>query len=90
MQCVQFLVGFTLPKAEERAALWQHMLPRKAPQAVDIDFLSLGRSFEFTPGMFAIAAEIASCRHRAETQPFADCCWELCSQLKVGGLATLN
>ena len=47
---------FELPEAEERAALWQAMLPAAAPVADDVDFDSLGRRFVMSGGYIRNAA----------------------------------
>jgi hypothetical protein len=47
---------FELPEAEERAALWQAMLPSAAPVDERVDFGSLGRRFAMSGGYIRNAA----------------------------------
>ena len=47
---------FELPEADERAALWQAMLPAAAPVDECLDFASLGRRFAMSGGYIRNAA----------------------------------
>ena len=47
---------FELPEAEERAALWQAMLPAAAPVDDDVDFETLGRKYVMSGGYIRNAA----------------------------------
>ena len=47
----KFLIQFSLPSPDERAKLWNGMIPPSCPCEKDIDFLDIGRKFAFTPGL---------------------------------------
>lgn len=47
---ILFRIRFPFPGEEERAELWQRMLPKGAPLADDIDFADLGELFELSGG----------------------------------------
>ncbi len=47
---LRFRVHFTLPDAEQRAALWQRMVPAAMAVDDDIDWRTLGRRFKFSGG----------------------------------------
>jgi len=47
---------FALPEADERAAMWQAVLPKDAPRTGEIDFEELGRRFAMSGGYIKNAA----------------------------------
>lgn len=47
---LRFHVEFPLPTAEDRALLWQRLLPKGAPKAQIIDWAKLGERFKFSGG----------------------------------------
>ena len=47
---ILFKIRFPFPEKEERAALWQMMLPKGAPLGDDIDYEELGELFELSGG----------------------------------------
>ena len=47
---IRFKVAFDAPESDARAALWERLLPPRAPRADDIDFAVLGREFEMSGG----------------------------------------
>lgn len=58
----KFLVQFDLPTAAQRTELFQRMLPAKTPRSADLDFVDLGRRFQFSGGQIARVLYIASAR----------------------------
>ncbi|HEX2573627.1 MAG TPA: ATP-binding protein [Polyangia bacterium] len=47
---LRFRIDFPMPDEEERARLWQTMLPQGAPREERIDFAQLGRKYEMSGG----------------------------------------
>ncbi|OGG56954.1 MAG: hypothetical protein A3F84_15585 [Candidatus Handelsmanbacteria bacterium RIFCSPLOWO2_12_FULL_64_10] len=47
---MKFVLAFPVPDRDLREALWQRLLPSKAPLAQDVDLKALAEGFEFTGG----------------------------------------
>ena len=62
-----FVVTFPRPEAQERLALWQHLLPQKAPRAADLDLALVAEAVALTGG------EIRNAAHHAAILAAADC-----------------
>ena len=39
-----------MPEAEERAEIWQHVIPPDAPRSEEIDYIDLGERYEMSGG----------------------------------------
>ena len=47
---IQYRVTFTLPDADERAKVWEVLMPHEAPVAKDVDYALLAKRFEIAGG----------------------------------------
>lgn len=47
---IQFRVTFPFPSPDERARIWQALMPDETPVGADVDFVELGRRFELAGG----------------------------------------
>lgn len=61
---IQFRVTFPFPDPEQRARIWQTLLPPEAPRASNIDFAELGRLYELSGGYIKNALLRAAYRAR--------------------------
>ena len=61
---IQFRVTFPFPGADERAKIWQVLVPREAPLSADVDFRMLGKAFELAGGHIKNALLRAAYRAR--------------------------
>jgi len=66
-----FVVTFSRPGVKERLALWQGLLPAKAPLAADLDLLLLAESVALSGGEIRNAAMHAAILAAAEQQSIA-------------------
>ncbi len=64
-----FVVGFARPEARERLALWQRLLPPKAPRAADLDLELVAEAVALTGGEIRNAAHHAAILAAAEARP---------------------
>ncbi len=63
---IQFRVTFPFPGADERARIWQILLPPQAPVDPDVDFARLGTRYELAGGHIKNALLRAAYRARRE------------------------
>ena len=47
---IQYRISFPMPGPEERARIWERLVPGEAPISADVDFQALARTFEFAGG----------------------------------------
>jgi SpoVK/Ycf46/Vps4 family AAA+-type ATPase len=62
---ILFNIEFTEPTPEQRARIWQGLLPAEAPREEDLDFDQLGASFELSGGQIKNALLRAAYRSSA-------------------------
>ena len=65
---IQYRITFPQPGAPERAAIWERLMPPRAPLAPDVDFAALARTFEFAGGNIKNAIVRACYRAYGEEQ----------------------
>jgi len=63
---LSFKVHFPFPEPDQRAAIWEHLLPKNAPVDDDIDFWGMGKGFELSGG--SIKNAIIRAAYRAAAQ----------------------
>ena len=63
---IQFRVTFPFPEPEERANIWQILMPPEAPVDEQVDFEALGKRFELAGGHIKNALLRAAYRARDE------------------------
>jgi SpoVK/Ycf46/Vps4 family AAA+-type ATPase len=63
-----YLIGFPLPDAEARAAIWRRLLPASAPLESSVDFAALGNSYALSGGEIRTAALRAAFRAARENR----------------------
>lgn len=66
---LRFLIHFKMPDAPERARLWKHLMPPRAPRADEIDWMLLGNQFEMTGGYIRNAILRASIQAASKSEP---------------------
>ncbi len=62
---IQFRISFPFPEAEERARIWQILVPAEAPLGEDVSFPQLGKQFELSGGHIKNALLRAAYRARS-------------------------
>jgi len=80
---------FELPEAEERAALWQAMLPAAAPVGEGVDFASLGRRFAMSGGYIRNAALRAAFLAADEASAITGAHLERAARLEYEGMGKI-
>ncbi len=73
-----FVVTFPRPEAAERLALWQHLIPQRAPRAADLDLALVAEAVALTGG------EIRNAAHHAAILAAADACAIGLQQVAIG------
>jgi ABC-type dipeptide/oligopeptide/nickel transport system ATPase subunit len=68
---LRFRVHFPTPGVEERERLWRNMIPKEAPQDVDLDLKRLSAAFELSGGEIRNAVMRAALRAAAQDRPLS-------------------
>ncbi len=69
---ILFRLHFPTPDAEQRAQIWQRLMPADAPRESDIDFGLLGEDFELTGGQIKNALVRAAYACCARDEPLGE------------------
>lgn len=59
---IKFVMEFVVPGPEERAKLWQQLIPKECPVSPDVNFKQIAEKYEFTGGHIKSAVVRAATR----------------------------